>query len=519
VFLLHPKSYTLGMENGDEEKKQGDGIKIYFSDYFDVPEKTIKKYGAFNISLVADLPLFIDPFLLFHSKKTTYKKLHSEIIKYLAFLRDRSSTSISPGLLKAWYRFPEVKQNWFGFTGNGNEGHGLGNKFAVALNGSLENIFKDFGNETVTKSSHLEKLCLIREGVGRDNISDFTTNLIKGFLLEYTQNFAIKYLDKKFVRKFTIRKARFNYGTESWEDGTYNLPFFERDYVILTPRDILTKDETWINKEDLFDDFEQIPYAIPNEELRAQLNNYFNSCLPKKTNKKGKVLEPSQKDIRKAAFETLQKFPEAIDYYIKRKEDTGELAEQVSLGKVEYSEELFLNVAKNFSSQLDKDTQFYSLAGNTYDEARTRIKYLKDSIENNNAYRIFYDKKGNPIEREEDIQVLFRLVWCGSPSSVDSEVDNGRGPVDYKISRGSLDSSLVEFKLAKNKHLKKNLEKQLDIYQKANKTEKGIYVIIYFSENELFRVRKILKELNLEEGERIVLIDARRDNKPSASKS
>ncbi len=35
---------------------------MYFSDYFKVRPQVIEKYGAFNISLVADLPLFIDPF-------------------------------------------------------------------------------------------------------------------------------------------------------------------------------------------------------------------------------------------------------------------------------------------------------------------------------------------------------------------------------------------------------------------------------------------------------------------------
>ena len=57
-------------------------MKIYFSDYFQIAPKTLEKYGAFNISLINDLPLFIDPFLLFHSRKPEYKKLHTQIIKY-----------------------------------------------------------------------------------------------------------------------------------------------------------------------------------------------------------------------------------------------------------------------------------------------------------------------------------------------------------------------------------------------------------------------------------------------------
>ena len=46
-------------------------------------------------------------------------------------------------------------------------------------------------------------------------------------------------------------------------------------------RSFLTKDDTWINRTDLVDSFEQIPAAIPNDQLRAQINNYFIDLLPK----------------------------------------------------------------------------------------------------------------------------------------------------------------------------------------------------------------------------------------------
>jgi hypothetical protein len=50
----------------DSEVVDNLSMDIYFSDYFKVAPETIEAYGAFNISLVADLPLFIDPFLLFN---------------------------------------------------------------------------------------------------------------------------------------------------------------------------------------------------------------------------------------------------------------------------------------------------------------------------------------------------------------------------------------------------------------------------------------------------------------------
>jgi hypothetical protein len=60
----------------------GNGPKIYFSDIFDVSPDTLSDYGAFNVSPIVDLPLFVDPFLLFTSPKAEYQALHEEIIKY-----------------------------------------------------------------------------------------------------------------------------------------------------------------------------------------------------------------------------------------------------------------------------------------------------------------------------------------------------------------------------------------------------------------------------------------------------
>jgi hypothetical protein len=168
-------------------------VNIYFSDYFDVSKEALDEYGAFNVSLINDLPVFIDPFLLFTSDKPEYQSLHKKIIKYIGFLRDMSDKGkISEGLLRHWFLFPEVKQNWLGYSKVGNSGSGLGRSFATALNENLSAIFNDFGNEQITQGSHLEKLCLIKDGVGKDSISDFTTNLIKEFLCEYTQEFSIK---------------------------------------------------------------------------------------------------------------------------------------------------------------------------------------------------------------------------------------------------------------------------------------------------------------------------------------
>ena len=157
---------------------------IYFSDFFNIDPEIIDSYGAMDISLINDLPLFIDPFLIFCSDDPECQKMHQEIIKYIMFLRDHAQADPNQDakLLKHYYCFPEVRQTYLGFCEHGNYGSGLGLDFAKALHSGLRTSFSDFGNETITKGKHIEKVCLLKDGVGRDNISDVITNLIKTYL-------------------------------------------------------------------------------------------------------------------------------------------------------------------------------------------------------------------------------------------------------------------------------------------------------------------------------------------------
>lgn len=479
-----------------------------------MPPELLRRYGAFNVSLVTDLPLFIDPFLLFNSKKSKYQALHQDIIKYLTFLREKSDSGhLDPGLISAWFKFPEVKQTWLGFTESGNRGSGLGNHFASALHENLHKLFGDFGREEITRSSHLEKLCLIKERIGRDNISDFTTNLIKNYICEYTQTFTIKNIDPSLRKIVTAQKIKFNYSTESWESAQFDLPWMGSDYVLLTPTDILTKDDTWINKTDLIEDFDRLPESIPNDQLRAQISNYFKNVLPKHRDK-----EPTKEEEKKAAVDTILHFPLLIDVYIRHKEDTGDQATALSTQNVEFSKQLYVEQFNRLRTLLSLHSDFYKIGGKTYKDAHERVAFLKDVIENKGGHRIFY-VKGRPIDREEDLHVMYRLTWYDCSSDVTREANDGRGPADFKISRGAKDKTLVEFKLAKNSQLKRNLEKQTTIYEKASDAKRSIKVIVYFAESEYTKTMRILKELDLSESPDVVLINARNDDKPSGSKA
>ena len=160
---------------------------------------------------------------------------------------------------------------------------------------------------------------------------------------------------------------------------------------------------------------------------------------------------------------------------MKYKEDNEAEATSISKEKAEEVETLFNDQISQLVSLLNEKTEFYHRIPDAHDEAKLRVGYLKHVIEEQDGYKLFY-AKGKPIKREADLQVIYRLVWYGSALDVNREV-----------------------------------------YKAASETEQAIKVIMFFSEEEYEKICAILNELELVSCEDIILIDARDDNKESAS--
>jgi len=485
-------------------------FKLLFSHYFDIEESVLETYGALNICLSSDLPLFIDPFLLFASEKEEYKTLHNNVVNHLLILKDYAIENNGKNVDVNLFRFPEIKQNWLGLAKYGNGGKGLGLRFAIGAISAFNGFYSTFGEEVITEESHIEKLTLLNSGVGKDFISDFTTNLIFEYLLEYTQSFAIEFLEEHQVTEFSIR-CKFDSKTKTWQPKTFKLPYFFReedgDFIILTPLDILTVDDAIINNSDFVSNFRRVTRSLENDSLRNAINDFFRSVLPKR---------PTRKNEYEAFLKTINKFPDLVDFYIKFKEDKKTEITAVSKERIEEIRTKLIQALTPLCELLNVQSDFYKITPNSYEEALQRAIFLKDVIENNDGYRIFYDGR-KPIAKEDTIQRIFRLTWYASPYDVNSEVNNGRGPADYKVSFGSGDSTIVEFKLARSSSLKRNLMNQTDIYKAASKSAKDISVVLCYTNQDKRKVAKILKELRKEDHENIVVIDA--TPKISASKA
>ncbi|MPW27065.1 hypothetical protein GC105_14880 [Alkalibaculum sp. M08DMB] len=495
---------------------------MFFSERFKVDSDLIKAYGAVDISLVCDIPLFIDPMLIFNSDK--YQSLHQEIIRYFHFLFIKSKEGLSTKEIDAWFNFSEVPNNWLGYSLIGNKGLALGRKFAKFL---YNNIGFALNTKSISKSQHIEKAMLLYEGSGKDKVSDLTVNLIKRFLCEYTEDFAKEHIDPDLCQTIPVDKAYFNYETESFVSREYTLPFLYNskgkiEYVLLTPYDILREDEPSINREDFYKSHERIRAAIENDTLRAYVNNYIGQAVRQyeENQKRSRraIRENSIQKVEKNAFqEIVREYPELYDYYIKLQEaNTDEIKKQCMQELNKQLEKLMI-ASKNLISLFVSNEYVLEENLSAREEAKKRLAFFKYIIEDCDGYKNLF-VKGQQIAKENDLQRLFRFVWHGSNYKIDSEPNNGRGQADFIVSMGQRNQNIIEFKLASNSTLR-HVFTQVKIYEAANCTDGSLIAIFYFSESEYQIARQVVINAGHKDAinKSIFLIDCRNDNKASAS--
>lgn len=500
---------------------------MYFSEKFNVDKKLIDQYGAIDISLVCDLPLFIDPMLIFNSKKPEYKKLHDYLIKFFSFLTDKSEQELNLDDIMAYFIFSEIKNNWLGYSKVGNEGRGLGKNFALFLSNNLKFIMAD---NKISKSKHIEKALLIYDGNGKDKISDLTVNLILDFLATYTQNFAKQHINPQYIDYFYL-DSKFNFKTKSFESIEYELPYIinrkgEKEFVLLTPYDILREDDPAISKNNLKKLYNRVRNGISNEAHRAQLNNYISMAVKEyrqsQRRKKKKISDAAIEAIEKRAFFQALKekeFSWLYDYFIKIIEESGTDVNEQAMKECVDQIEKFYNTSERMKKLLEENSKNYVRESKSArEELLNKILFLKDTIENNEGYKILYHKD-TCITSEDDLQRLFRFTLYETPYDFNFDANNGNGEYDIKASKGSGDKCIAELKLASNPKLK-NIFEQTKVYEKANKCKDSIYVIFYFSEAEKLKLDSLFRsnESFKKNKESIVLIDCRKDNKVSASR-
>lgn len=191
-----------------------------------------------------DLPLCIDPFLLYKSRDDTLRHLHGQLVKLfnnsIVLFREGKR-----GEMDELIDFPEANEIGFGYCEEGVRGSGLGPYLNRLLADTLaaSEALQDRGLR------HVEELQLVSIGVAADRVSDIAANVLKLFLIEYTRRQAS--LWNIPVEAAVPISHYFDFNDYQWRDGYFDLPRNPMTGlpILLVPRRMVRL-LPWINLQD-----------------------------------------------------------------------------------------------------------------------------------------------------------------------------------------------------------------------------------------------------------------------------
>ncbi|UXI03902.1 hypothetical protein [Photobacterium sp. TY1-4] len=175
----------------------------------------------------------------------------------------------------------------------------------------------------------------------------------------------------------------------------------------------------------------------------------------------------------------------------------------------------------NFGFLMNSRKSFFQLKMNEdelYSWLLTEIESFKHRVEEKGLWRSLSSKPEKQFQRIFEA-VLGRICELYDVD-ISPETSTGNGIVDFKFSQGNGSKICVELKLSQNQNVLNGLVHQLTQYQRSEKTDKGIYIVLnsgnpsksYF---QLIENIKEYKDLGLKT-DHVILIDA--TEKLSASK-
>lgn len=217
-----------------------------------------------------DIPLYVDPFLLWKSPSQQDQALHTAItnsFNHLNFLikKDRCEEAVSTLI-----NISECQEVGLGVSKT-RKGARIGKTQAI----KILNLFQDIPEYSQFGFTHFEVIQLYISGISKDRISDISCNYIKSFLIDYTiEQCEINSIPTEGV----VLDLLYNYKTNKLDENQKAyLPVNPNTKapIIFTPKRWL-RFTPWINFEDYFK--EHCPkdniFNPDEKEERVKVLNY-----------------------------------------------------------------------------------------------------------------------------------------------------------------------------------------------------------------------------------------------------
>ena len=468
-----------------------------YSDVFKVSHEALIQEGALDAFVDIDSPFHIDPYLLrtvsVPELAPSYQRFRQHFEEVLHLL-DASQHPYDRMFREAVrkLRFRELPNVSLGYSKNSVSGSGIGRELAINLANTASQIMAAGIKDPVI----FELVGLFEERIGADRISDMTIRIILPDLLRFSQRVA---------QNLGIVTRDFNYRQDA-----FALPFDNTTYqpVVLVPTELLRDlpvAEDW-------SDVDRI--CVYNEQLRRAVNQIIGLTWKHATKKVKK------RDLKAALMAYPELLQDLIDQYNAKPANPYDF-DNDPLGIMTWHD-----IAREYAGNFPLDFGIDGVLSPTQllDLVRTICDHFRHLVEFNGLNRLLYDDRGK-VRHETFAQLLFYGIadaYCqANDLDLSREPNAGRGPVDFKISRGYRARVTVEVKYSSNPHLRRGYTTQLSIYNQADRTKHSIYLIIRTKQST--KVIDALRRLRTEKAEQgsrvpdIFVVDGR--IKPSASRA
>lgn len=213
------------------------------SDHYNVP--LLQNEVDFAIPFLdEDIPLYVDPFLLWKSPSQQDNALHTQIVSTFnrlgeMFVKGQEVEAIS--LLTEMSECNEV--------GLGLSMSRTGKQISKSTSRSILSLYNTVPQIKSHGFNHFEQIQILVEGISKDRISDFTCSLVKSFLIDYT----IDQCRQNGIPLSKLSINRLDYKKMKIMDETVGLPLNPVDMkpLLFVPKRWL-RYIPWINYEDYF---------------------------------------------------------------------------------------------------------------------------------------------------------------------------------------------------------------------------------------------------------------------------
>lgn len=472
---------------------------MLFSDYFGITKTPEDDW--FDPILLTDSPLFIDPFLLFDNESGIFSGSHDEIIQFFDHIFKLIAQSGGNQESHVWedatslLALSEVSELCLGYSLGGTDGSGSGKGLATQISrGILAAI-----QQKVLRLNHFEEVQIFQEGIGPDRISDATAGIIRHRIAKYTEDVAKRHnLDTRSSRHF---KSKFDFTKERWLAENFNLPVnpYNNESILLIPKDYLRPLPT-INP----DDFWGYCYDTEIEVLRRKFGEEITRHVDKEM-----------------IVEFARENPSLREKYVRSKEVEGGESYDLRADPIGFYQPYIDALGW---AETNPVTLKINSNSDIFESIKEFVRQFKLYVEQNGGWRLLWNDNGSS-KKEIAFQALFlgiMVSYCKSNNiDVSKEPNIGRGPVDFKFSRGYANRVLIEAKLASSTKFSSGIKKQLPTYLHAEQIDKGIFLVCCQRDKDFERlsnIRKIAREVSEEAAVEILVVDVDcRAEPPSAS--